>query len=156
MNKAELSAHVAARTSLSKLSAEGTGCLHDPVFPLAVTSFADPSNSYNQTTLSFPTNSPPNPTCTGPRDEGRHQMTFRFGRQVKPAKMYPSVDRTTDSSIRWVYAIESAYDTATYPYEPLESQQLPIYLHQENLQQSLRDPTQSSLQLKISFGKEFL
>ena len=65
-----------------------TDSLHDAVFPLAVTSVAPPSNSHNQTTLSFPTDSPPKPTCTGPRDEGRQHPQSRNLRRVAHAKTY--------------------------------------------------------------------
>lgn len=92
MNKSELSARVAAPTYLSKQSAEGTGCLHDAVFPLAVTSITNPTNSYNPTTLSFPTDSPPKPTCTAPRDEGYQEVQSRFQRVDIRAKMHAVED----------------------------------------------------------------
>ena len=96
MNKAELSTRVAARTSLCKQSAEGTGCLHDAVLPLAVTPTASPCNSYNQTILSFPTNSNaarpqtrsvPHLDSSGSTDKRRQIRHSRYRRSVTPARI---------------------------------------------------------------------
>lgn len=97
MTKAELSAHVAVRTCLFKPSAEGTGCVHDAVFPFAVTTIVDSSNSHNQTKRSFPTGSPPKPTCPGPRDEGRQDKQWRNRRTAIRSKTCAVADRIPET-----------------------------------------------------------